>query len=129
MSNNSSLKEQLKSIQNQLTQMQKQIMELKASVAKVEVAVHDSVVTMLQIRIDELKSSMQESDLPLYYSIFTSALIGVMSSIFVEFAFQPEPNMFYVAITGFSLAVMFAWLMKQMITIYRRTMKQKSKIS
>jgi len=128
MSGNDDVKKQLEGIQNQLKQMQKEIIETKMSISEAKMSISDATIKVLEGRISETKTAMEQSiltDFALYYSIVTSALIGVMGNWFVSLWFQPHTRDIIsgLIISGFFLVITIAYFMIETARILRKIKK------
>jgi hypothetical protein len=125
MSKNEELKKPLKDIQNQLNGIRKELSDARISINETHMAINDANIRMGQIRSDELHSYIRDSKISnfnLYWSIFFSAIVGVMGNWVVTLWFQPptEDITHGLIISGFALVVTLALLAIQMIKSIRR---------
>ena len=125
MSENDELKKQLEVIQNQLIEMRREIRGGRKDILETHIATNEAIVAVNKLGATTLKnlvSDMKLSDFNLYWSIFFSAVIGVLGNLCVSLWFQPAtPDIvFSFILTGFGLVIPIVYLGIQMLRALRK---------
>jgi hypothetical protein len=123
MSNKEGSKKQLETIQNQLILTHKEILQTRVDVLNAQKSMLEAQIASMKndlaafnanmkLSQNRMELQMKQSNADLYWSIFLSAMIGVVGNYFVTLWYQPQTqaNLFGLIGAGFSLVLLLAML-------------------
>jgi hypothetical protein len=123
MPENEDLNKQLETIQNQLNHIRKEMLETKVEIWKATESVIKCQIPILKDSTIQGKISTmwkKLSDFDLYWSIYISALVGVMGNWFVTLWFQPPIDVGGLILSGSIIVGTFIFLLIQMTRSIRQ---------